>query len=182
MQILKAKETDQRAQLFQRTLKSGNEMLSANRKLLLRMRLYVFLLTLLRPIMCSADTVIRNVMYRQQAELIVKPPRRTPTVGGQLKLNSSASDFDRLPEIVAYSHSRPHLWYALQAGRWMKPHHCLAVMHYSSRLAKDLNPSQPPDASEAERRCTHCQIIHQTWRPRANVALRKGPLLLLPPA
>ena len=41
-QILKAKETDQRAQLFQRTLKSGNEMLSANRKLLLRMRLYVF--------------------------------------------------------------------------------------------------------------------------------------------
>ena len=64
----------------------------------------------------------------------------------------------------------------------MKPHHCLTVMHYSSRLAKDLNPSQPPDASEAERRCTHCQIIHQTWRPRANVALRKGPLLLLPPA
>ena len=37
--ILKAKETDQRAALFARAIKSGEEMQAANRKLLLRMRL-----------------------------------------------------------------------------------------------------------------------------------------------
>ena len=42
MQILKAKETDQRAALFARAIKSGQDMQAANRKLLLRMRLYVF--------------------------------------------------------------------------------------------------------------------------------------------
>jgi len=48
--ILKAKSVDQRAQLFSRALKSGSEMQSTNRKLLLRMRL-------------------------QQADLVVKPPK-----------------------------------------------------------------------------------------------------------
>ncbi|KZT00714.1 G protein pathway suppressor 1 [Laetiporus sulphureus 93-53] len=48
--ILKAKETDQRAALFMRTMKTGENMQSANRKLLLRMRL-------------------------QQADLIVKAPK-----------------------------------------------------------------------------------------------------------
>ena len=42
MQILKAKETDQRAALFARAIKSGQDMQAANRKLLLRMRLYAF--------------------------------------------------------------------------------------------------------------------------------------------
>ncbi|KAI0772937.1 G protein pathway suppressor 1 [Trametes elegans] len=48
--VLKAKETDQRAALFARAIKSGEAMQAANRKLLLRMRL-------------------------QQADLIVKPPK-----------------------------------------------------------------------------------------------------------
>ena len=41
LQILKAKETDQRSALFARAIKSGETMQVANRKLLLRMRLYV---------------------------------------------------------------------------------------------------------------------------------------------
>lgn len=41
LQILKAKETDQRSALFARAIKSGESMQVANRKLLLRMRLYV---------------------------------------------------------------------------------------------------------------------------------------------
>lgn len=41
LQILKAKETDQRSALFARAIKSGEMMRVANRKLLLRMRLYV---------------------------------------------------------------------------------------------------------------------------------------------
>ncbi|KZT26058.1 G protein pathway suppressor 1 [Neolentinus lepideus HHB14362 ss-1] len=48
--ILKAKQMDSRAQLFAKALKAGSEMQSANRKLLLRMRL-------------------------QQADLVVKPPK-----------------------------------------------------------------------------------------------------------
>ncbi|KAI0357031.1 G protein pathway suppressor 1 [Trametes cingulata] len=48
--ILKAKETDQRAALFAKAIKSGQDMQAANRKLLLRMRL-------------------------QQADLIVKQPK-----------------------------------------------------------------------------------------------------------
>ncbi|KAH8101716.1 PCI-domain-containing protein [Cristinia sonorae] len=48
--VLKARTTDQRAALFQRALKSGSDMQSTNRKLLLRMRL-------------------------QQADLVVKAPR-----------------------------------------------------------------------------------------------------------
>ena len=39
VQILKAKETDARSELFARALRSGKEMQAANRKLLLRMRL-----------------------------------------------------------------------------------------------------------------------------------------------
>ena len=39
LQILKAKETDPRSELFARALRSGKEMQAANRKLLLRMRL-----------------------------------------------------------------------------------------------------------------------------------------------
>ena len=45
-QILKAKETDQRAALFAKAIKSGHNMQAANRKLLLRMRLYVLFLSL----------------------------------------------------------------------------------------------------------------------------------------
>ena len=41
LQILKAKETDQRSALFARAIKSGESMQVANRKLLLRMRLCV---------------------------------------------------------------------------------------------------------------------------------------------
>lgn len=37
--ILQAKTTDHRSELFDRAIKAGNEMQSANRKLLLRMRL-----------------------------------------------------------------------------------------------------------------------------------------------
>ncbi|OSD00524.1 G protein pathway suppressor 1 [Trametes coccinea BRFM310] len=48
--ILKAKETDQRAALFAKAMKSGQDIQAANRKLLLRMRL-------------------------QQADLVVKPPK-----------------------------------------------------------------------------------------------------------
>ncbi|KAF7986122.1 hypothetical protein HWV62_41567, partial [Athelia sp. TMB] len=48
--ILQAKTTDHRAELFDRAIKAGNEMQSANRKLLLRMRL-------------------------QQADLVVKAPK-----------------------------------------------------------------------------------------------------------
>ena len=43
MQILKAKETDQRAALFAKAIKNGQDMQAANRKLLLRMRLWVAL-------------------------------------------------------------------------------------------------------------------------------------------
>ncbi|CCM06321.1 uncharacterized protein FIBRA_08573 [Fibroporia radiculosa] len=57
--ILKAKETDQRAVLFSRAIKSGEQMQAANRKLLLRMRLYV---TIPNP-------------PRQQADLVVKAPK-----------------------------------------------------------------------------------------------------------
>jgi hypothetical protein len=42
LQILHAKKTDYRADLFARTIKAGKEMQAANRKLLLRMRLCVF--------------------------------------------------------------------------------------------------------------------------------------------
>ncbi|KXN81035.1 COP9 signalosome complex subunit 1 [Leucoagaricus sp. SymC.cos] len=48
--VLYAKKTDYRADLFARTIQAGNDILSANRKVLLRMRL-------------------------QQADLIVKPPK-----------------------------------------------------------------------------------------------------------
>jgi len=50
--ILQAKKTDYRAELFARAIKAGRDMQSANRKLLLRMRL-------------------------QQAELIIKQPKGT---------------------------------------------------------------------------------------------------------
>jgi len=39
MQILYAKKTDYRAELFARAIKAGTEMQAANRKLLLRMKL-----------------------------------------------------------------------------------------------------------------------------------------------
>ncbi|KAI0634340.1 G protein pathway suppressor 1 [Trametes polyzona] len=56
--ILKAKETDQRAALFAKAIKSGQDMQAANRKLLLRMRL-------------------------QQADLVVKPPKGQQQQQGQ---------------------------------------------------------------------------------------------------
>ncbi|PCH37462.1 PCI-domain-containing protein [Wolfiporia cocos MD-104 SS10] len=62
---LKAKETDQRAALFARAMKSGESMQSSNRKLLLRMRL-------------------------QQADLIVKAPKNTQPV---TLLHSSEMDY-----------------------------------------------------------------------------------------
>ncbi|KAI0767344.1 PCI-domain-containing protein [Fomes fomentarius] len=52
--ILKAKETDQRAALFAKAIRNGQDMQSTNRKLLLRMRL-------------------------QQADLVVKPPKTGQT-------------------------------------------------------------------------------------------------------
>ncbi|KAH9929081.1 PCI-domain-containing protein [Epithele typhae] len=57
--ILRAKETDQRAALFAKAIKSGREMQATNRKLLLRMRL-------------------------QQADLIVKAPKGQPTFSGMM--------------------------------------------------------------------------------------------------
>lgn len=45
VQILKAKDTDQRATLYARALKAGKDMQATNRKLLLRMRLCVTPLT-----------------------------------------------------------------------------------------------------------------------------------------
>ncbi|KAI0672247.1 G protein pathway suppressor 1 [Trametes maxima] len=51
--ILKAKETDQRAALFAKAIKSGQDIQATNRKLLLRMKL-------------------------QQADLVVKPPKGQP--------------------------------------------------------------------------------------------------------
>lgn len=42
-QVLQAKKKDHRAELFDRAVKAGNEIQSANRKLLLRMRLCVVL-------------------------------------------------------------------------------------------------------------------------------------------
>lgn len=41
IQILQATKTDHRAELFARAIKAGADIQSANRKLLLRMRLYV---------------------------------------------------------------------------------------------------------------------------------------------
>ena len=72
MQILKAKETDQRAALFARAIKSGQEMQAANRKLLLRMRLYVYWLSLSQPLESLTGS---GHLYRQQADLVVKAPK-----------------------------------------------------------------------------------------------------------
>ena len=69
-QILKAKETDQRAALFARAIKSGRDMQSANRKLLLRMRLCVGYPHF--PLRCTYAA--RPI--RQQADLVVKAPMR----------------------------------------------------------------------------------------------------------
>ena len=72
VQILKAKETDQRAALFARAIKSGQEMQAANRKLLLRMRLYVYWLSLSQPLESLTGS---GHLYRQQADLVVKAPK-----------------------------------------------------------------------------------------------------------
>lgn len=40
-QILQVKKVDHRADLFARAMKAGSDMRNANRKLLLRMKLYV---------------------------------------------------------------------------------------------------------------------------------------------
>ncbi|KZP06077.1 hypothetical protein FIBSPDRAFT_331554 [Athelia psychrophila] len=53
--ILQAKTTDHRSELFDRAIKAGNEMQSANRKLLLRMRLQ------------QADLVIRAPKGQREA-------------------------------------------------------------------------------------------------------------------
>lgn len=53
LQILKAKETDQRSVLYARVMKSGENMASANRKLLLRLRLYVQVSTVQLTLICS---------------------------------------------------------------------------------------------------------------------------------
>ncbi|EKM56660.1 uncharacterized protein PHACADRAFT_253909 [Phanerochaete carnosa HHB-10118-sp] len=66
--ILRAQETDQRAELFARTMKAGQDMQSANRKLLLRLKL-------------------------QQADLIVKAPKQSnqPQQGSQQPIQSAPS-------------------------------------------------------------------------------------------
>ncbi|KAF7798161.1 hypothetical protein EIP86_009378 [Pleurotus ostreatoroseus] len=62
---LKAKETDQRAQLFERAMKAGREMTAANRRLLLRMHL------------TQADLVIRTPKERTQASATTTAPSDT---------------------------------------------------------------------------------------------------------
>jgi hypothetical protein len=52
-QILRAKKTDYRAELFARAMKAGEELHNANRKLLLRMRLYVPSLFCFYPVLMS---------------------------------------------------------------------------------------------------------------------------------
>ncbi|EPQ50766.1 PCI-domain-containing protein [Gloeophyllum trabeum ATCC 11539] len=66
--ILKAKQVDPRAQLYAKALKAGSEMQSANRKLLLRMRL-------------------------QQADLIVKQPKNQKQDSAAMASASQMSDY-----------------------------------------------------------------------------------------
>jgi hypothetical protein len=66
-QVLKAKDVDPRAELFVRATTVGKEMQSATRKLLLRLRLLVYLHTF--------PTIAHVYISRQQAELVVKPPK-----------------------------------------------------------------------------------------------------------
>ncbi|KAJ7151400.1 26S proteasome subunit RPN7-domain-containing protein [Mycena crocata] len=65
--ILYAKQTDYRAELFARAIKAGRDIQSTNRKVLLRMRLYVLFSSALVPRSPLAN--------RQQADLTIKAPK-----------------------------------------------------------------------------------------------------------
>jgi COP9 signalosome complex subunit 1 len=94
---LYAKKTDYRGDLIARAMQAGNDIMAANRKVLLRMRLYVsrtvFILlflpwnleVLLGPsnIHC-ADEMLTFFFHRQQADLIVKPPKGHPQQYGMV--------------------------------------------------------------------------------------------------
>jgi hypothetical protein len=74
-QILHAKKTNYRDELFARTIKAGAEMQSANRKILLRMRLSVpYSFTSFFPFPLTLDLSLM-LDHRQQADLIVKAPK-----------------------------------------------------------------------------------------------------------
>ncbi|KAJ6613626.1 G protein pathway suppressor 1 [Mycena sp. CBHHK59/15] len=67
--ILYAKKTDYRAELFARAIKAGRDIQSTNRKVLLRMRLYV-------PLCLQSELVLTTKdSRRQQADLAIKGPK-----------------------------------------------------------------------------------------------------------
>ena len=76
-----AKKTNYRDELFARAIKAGTEIQETNQKLLLRMRLCVsffpfFLFLLDGCVGADADMLFVSFsVYRQQADLIVKPPK-----------------------------------------------------------------------------------------------------------
>ena len=70
LQILQAKKTDYRADLFARAIRAGTDMRNANRKLLLRMRLSVTRSLYLSTYKNSGDVYV--FLDRQQAELVIK--------------------------------------------------------------------------------------------------------------
>jgi len=74
MQILQAMKMDHCAELFVRAIKTGADIQSANRKLLLRMHLYVALSSLYLLLVMHILTPDCRCS-RQQAELIIKAPK-----------------------------------------------------------------------------------------------------------
>ena len=68
--ILKAKDLDHRAELFSRAIKAGADIQTANRKLLLRLRLCVLLLGL--------SLFQAEIFSRLQADLVVRAPKQEP--------------------------------------------------------------------------------------------------------
>ncbi|KAG6906595.1 hypothetical protein DXG01_012998 [Tephrocybe rancida] len=68
--ILYAKKTDYRADLFARAIKTGTDIQAANRKLLLRMKLY--------------DDF--SSLYLQQADLVIKPPKGSTNNAGLMEM------------------------------------------------------------------------------------------------
>lgn len=67
-EILKAKDLDHRAELFSRAIKAGADIQTANRKLLLRLRLCAFSLW---PYLFLA-----KIFSRLQADLVVRAPKQ----------------------------------------------------------------------------------------------------------
>jgi COP9 signalosome complex subunit 1 len=70
LQILQAKKTDYRADLFARAIRAGTEMQMANRKLLLRMRLSV-----IQSTPCLMQHLTKCPPISQQADLVVRAPK-----------------------------------------------------------------------------------------------------------